>query len=143
LWCRTRGSSEEFLARDTAVLDGAADGLLVAVGGGGVQGAVTGCQGIGDGMLGLLRRDLEDAETEDRRLDVVVEGDGRAGMDDLLRGLPPSRAVSPAQHLPAAVDHEQVQTAGLVEEGSTAMRDAVARQPKYFAHWTWAKPAVR
>ncbi|MFI8087971.1 group II intron reverse transcriptase/maturase [Streptomyces sp. NPDC086080] len=24
-----------------------------------------------------------------------------------------------------------------------AMRDAVARQPRYFAHWAWVKPAVR
>jgi hypothetical protein len=24
-----------------------------------------------------------------------------------------------------------------------SMRDAVKRQPRYFAHWAWAKPATR
>ena len=23
-----------------------------------------------------------------------------------------------------------------------AMRDAIARQPRYFVHWTWVKPAA-
>ena len=38
--------------------------------------AVAGGQGAGDGLLGLLGGDLEDAEAEDRHLDAVVEGDG-------------------------------------------------------------------
>ena len=29
------------------------------------------------------------------------------------------------------------------KKASRAMRDAVARQPRYFAHWAWARPAVR
>jgi group II intron reverse transcriptase/maturase len=29
------------------------------------------------------------------------------------------------------------------KRATRAMRDAVARQPGYFAHWAWAKPAVR
>jgi RNA-directed DNA polymerase len=29
------------------------------------------------------------------------------------------------------------------KKAQRAMRDAVARQPKYFAHWIWMKPAVR
>ncbi|GFH34898.1 group II intron maturase-specific domain-containing protein [Streptomyces pacificus] len=29
------------------------------------------------------------------------------------------------------------------KKANGAMRNAVARQPRYFAHWAWAKPAVR
>ncbi len=29
------------------------------------------------------------------------------------------------------------------KRATRAMRDAIARQPRYFAHWVWAKPAVR
>ncbi|GAA3834792.1 group II intron reverse transcriptase/maturase [Streptomyces chiangmaiensis] len=32
---------------------------------------------------------------------------------------------------------------GTWKKAQRAMRDAVARQPRYFAHWAWAKPAVR
>jgi RNA-directed DNA polymerase len=32
---------------------------------------------------------------------------------------------------------------GSWKKAQRAMRDAVVRQPKYFAHWAWAKPAVR
>jgi hypothetical protein len=67
---------EQLLAGDAAGGDGAADGFLVAVGGGGVEVAVAGGQGAGDGLLGLLGGDLEDAEAEDRHLDAVVERDG-------------------------------------------------------------------
>jgi hypothetical protein len=38
--------------------------------------APRGAEGIGDGLLGILRRDLLDAEAEDRHLDAVVEGHG-------------------------------------------------------------------
>jgi hypothetical protein len=37
--------------------------------------AVAGGEGVGDGLLGLVGRDLVDAEPEDRHLDAVVEGD--------------------------------------------------------------------
>jgi hypothetical protein len=29
------------------------------------------------------------------------------------------------------------------KQATQAMRDAVARQPRYFAHWAWTKPAAR
>ncbi len=29
------------------------------------------------------------------------------------------------------------------EKATQAMRDATVRNPRYFAHWSWAKPAVR
>jgi RNA-directed DNA polymerase len=29
------------------------------------------------------------------------------------------------------------------KKAARTMRDAIARQPRYFAHWAWAKPAVR
>ena len=62
-----------------------ADGFLVAVGGGGVDVAVAGGEGVGDGLLGLLGGDLEDAEAEDRHLDAVVEGDEGGGWVGLQR----------------------------------------------------------
>ena len=46
---------------------------------------VAGGEGVGDGLLGLLGGDLEDAEAEDRHLDAVVEGDGLHGV---LRAVP-------------------------------------------------------
>lgn len=72
------------LGRDEQVLTGKAaggdrppDGFLVLVGGGGVQVPVAGLQGLFDDLLGLLGRDLEDAETEDGHLYAVVQGDLR------------------------------------------------------------------
>lgn len=32
---------------------------------------------------------------------------------------------------------------GSWKKAQRAMRDAVARRPKYFVHWAWVKPAVR
>jgi RNA-directed DNA polymerase len=29
------------------------------------------------------------------------------------------------------------------KKATQAMRDAIARNPQYFAHWSWAKPALR
>jgi hypothetical protein len=29
------------------------------------------------------------------------------------------------------------------KKATRTMSDAIARQPRYFAHWAWAKPAVR
>ena len=57
--------------------DPGADTSLVAVGGGGVEVAVAGREGILDRALGLLRRHLEDAEAELRDLDPVAEPDVR------------------------------------------------------------------
>jgi hypothetical protein len=69
------GGDEQLVPRDAAVGDGPADGLFVAVRLRGVEVAVAGGEGIGDGLLGLVGGDLEDAEPEDRHLDAVVEGD--------------------------------------------------------------------
>ena len=60
-------------SRDAAVGDGPADGLFVLVRLGGVEVAVADGEGVGDGLLGLIGEDLEDAEPQDRRLDAIVE----------------------------------------------------------------------
>ena len=49
--------------------------------------------------------------------------------------------VPPHQHLPAAVDHEQVQEAQTWKKAIRAMAEAAAQRPRYFAHWAWVKPA--
>ena len=64
---------EQVVARDAAGGDGAAHRFLVVVHGGRVDRAIAGLQGLGDGPLGLLGRDLVDAEAEDRHADAVVE----------------------------------------------------------------------
>ena len=69
------GRDEQLVARDAAAAHGPADRLLVPVGGGGVDEPVADLEGGGDGLLGLLRGDLVDAETEDRHLDAVVQRD--------------------------------------------------------------------
>ena len=63
----SRGMPLLAMARPTA------SSLLV--GGGGVEVAVAGGEGVGDGLLGLVGGDLVDAEPEDRHLDAIVEGD--------------------------------------------------------------------
>ena len=55
-----------------------ADAALVAVGGGGVDVAVAGREGLLDRALGVVRRHLEDAEAELRDLDAVARA-GRSG----------------------------------------------------------------
>jgi hypothetical protein len=69
------GGDEELVAGDAALGDRAADGFLVVVGGGGVDGSVAGGQGVADDLLGLFVGYLEHAETEHWHLDTVVEGD--------------------------------------------------------------------
>jgi hypothetical protein len=71
------GRDEQFVAQDATLGDRAADLLLVEVGGGGVEQPVASRECVGDGLLGLLGRDLVDAEADDRHLDAVVQGDLR------------------------------------------------------------------
>jgi hypothetical protein len=76
------GRDEKLLARDARGADRAADRFLVLVGRGGVDVPVAGGERLADGALGLLRRDLVDAEAEDRDLDAVVQGQpGDVGRD--------------------------------------------------------------
>jgi hypothetical protein len=70
------GGDPELLTCDAAGLDGRTHGVLVAVGGGGVEVAVAGLEGGLDRLLGLVVGDLEDAESDDGHRDAVVEGDG-------------------------------------------------------------------
>jgi hypothetical protein len=53
---------EQLVTRDAAAAQGAADGLLVPVGGCGVDEPVPDLERSGDGLFGFLRRDLVDAE---------------------------------------------------------------------------------
>jgi hypothetical protein len=69
------GGDEQLVPRDAAGGDGPADGLLVVVGLGGVEVAVADGEGVADRLGGLVGRDLEDPEPQDRQLDAVVEGD--------------------------------------------------------------------
>ncbi len=69
------GGDEELLAGDARGGDRGADAFLVAVGGGGVDVAVADVERPLDHLLGVLGRDLEDAEPELGDLDAVVEGE--------------------------------------------------------------------
>jgi hypothetical protein len=71
------GRDKQLVACDPARGDRAADRLFVLVGGGGVERAVAGDERLADRLLGVRRRDLIDAEAEDRHLDAVVQRDGR------------------------------------------------------------------
>jgi hypothetical protein len=68
------GGDEQLVPRDAAGGDGPADGLLVVVGLGGVEVAVADREGVADRLLGLVGRDLEDPEPQDRHLHAIVEG---------------------------------------------------------------------
>lgn len=70
------GLEKDLRPVQAGAVNGLADLAFVAVGGGGVDVAVPGAQGDGDGVSGLLGGSLEDAETECRHLDAVVEGYG-------------------------------------------------------------------
>ena len=70
------GLDEDLLAWHPGGADACADLTLVAVGGSGVDVPVAQAQGFGDCGGGLLGRSLEDAETDGRQRDVVVQGDG-------------------------------------------------------------------
>jgi hypothetical protein len=60
------GGHEQLLARKTAAIECTSDRFLVLVGGGGVDEPVADLESRGDGRLGLLRGDLEDAKADDR-----------------------------------------------------------------------------
>src|SRR3954452_172497 len=97
--------------------DGSPDGLLVDVGGGGVDEAVTGGESVGDGLLGLFGRDLVDAEAEDRHPDTVVQGD----LGDLRghrRACPSVSWACSARLSPAAQLVRNVNACSVFEPGS-------------------------
>jgi hypothetical protein len=62
--CPELGRDEQLLARNATRGDRPADGLLVAIRGGGVERAVAGPERLRDDLFGLLGRNLEDAEAE-------------------------------------------------------------------------------
>ncbi len=67
---------EDVFAVQTRLANGLADALLVAVHLRGVDVAVADLEGLQRRILRLGRRNLEDAETELRNLDAVVQCDG-------------------------------------------------------------------
>ena len=67
------GGDEDVLAGQARGGERRADAGLVAVGGGGVDVAVAGVKRLLDDPLGVLGRDLEDAEPELGNLDAIVE----------------------------------------------------------------------
>jgi hypothetical protein len=69
-------------AWDTAVANGTSDRFLVLIGGGGVDTPVADLQGGGHRLLCLVRRDLKDAEAENRHLGSIVQCDGWSFSDD-------------------------------------------------------------
>jgi hypothetical protein len=69
------GRDEQLVSRDAARTDRSADRFLVVVGRSGVDEPVANLECGGDRLLGLLRRDLEDPEAQDRHLDAVVQRD--------------------------------------------------------------------
>ncbi len=69
------GGDEEVLAGQSRGLDRGTDAFLVAVGRRCVDVAVAGIERLLDHLLGLLGRDLEDAEAKLGDLDAVVEGE--------------------------------------------------------------------
>ena len=65
--------TKDLAAVEARGVEGLADLGLVAVGGGRVDMAVAGLQSAGDGLVGVARRDLEDAEAQLRDRDVAAE----------------------------------------------------------------------
>ncbi|MHB8185405.1 MAG: hypothetical protein ACYDDU_04825 [Dermatophilaceae bacterium] len=68
-------------------------------------------------------------------------------MDDLLRGLLPHTALYPVLHrINTSLlrwimkKYKKLRT---WKKAIRSMRNAAASQPRYFAHWAWAKPATR
>ncbi|MCY1303969.1 hypothetical protein D9M70_537010 [compost metagenome] len=64
---------EQFFARDSGGGNSGTDTGFVAVGRGGVDVPVAGLECVFDDPLGFLRRDLEDAETQLRDADAVIQ----------------------------------------------------------------------
>jgi hypothetical protein len=69
------GRDEQLVARDAGFLDRAADALLVAVGGSGVDVPVSDLERVADDALSSVRIDEEDAEAELRDAVAVIELD--------------------------------------------------------------------
>ena len=67
-------------------------------------------------------------------------------MDDLLRGLLPHGAVSVLHRINTYLlrwimnKYKKLRT---WKKAIQSMSNAAASQPRYFAHWAWAKPATR
>ena len=73
------GGHEQLIAWDAAAVQGASDGLFVLIRRGGVDVPVAGVQRLADDRLGVVGGHLEDAESQDRDLDSVVQRDGVHG----------------------------------------------------------------
>src|SRR5690606_29870548 len=74
---RQLGGHEDLLARQAGVGDRAADGLLVAVGAGGVDVPVADLQRRAHRLVGLVVGGLPGAQAQQRDLDAGAQGDGR------------------------------------------------------------------
>jgi len=80
------GGDEQLLAGNTALRDRPPYRLLVVVPGGGVDRAISGCERVADRLLRLLRRNLEHAESENRHLNPVVQGNSLHGGTSVVGG---------------------------------------------------------
>jgi hypothetical protein len=88
------GGDEKLFPQNAALGDRSADGFLVPVGLGRIEQAVTGRECVGHGLLGLLGRNLVNAEAQQGHLHAVIEADPWDLVRCHVKGLcPPTTAL--------------------------------------------------